>query len=156
MQRVRKAMAERGVTITELINKIPVDVGVQIETGYPHQGLLDYVSPEVNQSTGTLQVRGLFENKAPALLPGYFVRVRVPLRAEQALLVPQVALGADQTGRYVLVVNADNVVDQRRVQPGQTVGRCASSTAGSSRRIASSCKASSTRSPGRRSIRSCR
>jgi RND family efflux transporter MFP subunit len=122
VQRVRKAMAERGLTVTELINKIPVDVGLQTETGYPHQGLLDYVSPEVNQSTGTLQVRGLFENKAPALLPGYFVRVRVPLRAEQALLVPQVALGADQTGRYVLVVNPDNVVDQRRVQPGQTVG----------------------------------
>jgi RND family efflux transporter MFP subunit len=122
VQRVRKTMAERGVTVTELINKIPVDVGLQTETGYPHQGLLDYVSPEVNQSTGTLQVRGLFENKAPALLPGYFVRVRVPLRAEQALLVPQVALGADQTGRYVLVVNPDNVVDQRRVQPGQTVG----------------------------------
>jgi RND family efflux transporter MFP subunit len=122
VQRVRKTMAERGVTVTELINKIPVDVGLQTETGYPHQGLLDYVSPEVSQSTGTLQVRGIFENKAPALLPGYFVRVRVPLRAEQALLVPQVALGADQTGRYVLVVNPDNVVDQLRVLPGQTVG----------------------------------
>ena len=122
VQRVRKMMSERGVTVTELINKIPVDVGLQTETGYPHQGLLDYVSPEVNQSTGTLQVRGIFENKAPALLPGYFVRVRVPLRAEQALLVPQVALNADQTGRYVLVVNSDNVVDQRRVEPGQTVG----------------------------------
>ena len=122
VQRVRKQMAERGVNVTELINKIPVEVGLQTESGYPHKGLLDYVSPEVNQSTGTLQVRGIFENKAPALLPGYFVRVRLPLRAEQALLVPQVALGSDQTGRYVLVVNADNVVDQRRVQPGQTVG----------------------------------
>ena len=122
VQRVRKQMAERGVTISELINKIPVEVGLQTESGYPHKGLLDYVSPEVNQSTGTLQVRGVFENKAPALLPGYFVRVRVPLRAEQAMLVPQVAVGSDQTGRYVLVVNADNVVDQRRVQLGQTVG----------------------------------
>jgi RND family efflux transporter MFP subunit len=122
VQRVRKQMAERGVTVSELINKIPVEVGLQTERGYPHKGLLDYVSPEVNQSTGTLQVRGVFENKTPALLPGYFVRVRVPLRAEQALLVPQVALGSDQTGQYVLVVNADNVVDQRRVQPGQTVG----------------------------------
>ena len=122
VQRVRAQMAERGVNVTELINKVPVEVGLQTESGYPHKGLLDYVSPEVNQSTGTLQVRGVFENKTPALLPGYFVRVRVPLRAEQAMLVPQVAVGSDQTGRYVLVVNANNVVDQRRVQPGQTVG----------------------------------
>ena len=122
VQRVRAAMAERGVTITELIHKVPVEVGLQTETGYPHKGLLDYVAPDVNQSTGTLQVRGVFENAKFALLPGYFVRVRVPLRSEQALLVPQVAVGSDQTGRYVLVVNADNVVEQRKVQLGQTDG----------------------------------
>jgi hypothetical protein len=48
--------------------------------------------------------------------------VRVPLRAQQALLVPEVAVGADQAGRYVLTVNADGIVEQRRVQLGQTVG----------------------------------
>jgi RND family efflux transporter MFP subunit len=122
VQRVRAQMAERGVTVVEIINKVPVEVGLQTESGYPHKGLLDYVSPEVNQSTGTLQVRGIFDNPAPALLPGYFVRVRVPLRPQQAMLVPQVAVGSDQTGRYVLTVNADNIVDQRRVQLGQTVG----------------------------------
>ena len=122
VQRVRAQMAERGVTVAEIVNKVPVEVGLQTESGYPHKGLLDYVSPEVNQSTGTLQVRGIFDNPAPALLPGYFVRVRVPLRPQQAMLVPQVAVGSDQTGRYVLTVNADNIVDQRRVQLGQTVG----------------------------------
>jgi RND family efflux transporter MFP subunit len=120
VQRVRAQMAARGVTITELINKVPVEVGLQTETGYPHKGLLDYVAPEVNQSTGTLQVRGSFENEKFSLLPGYFVRVRVPLRAEQALLIPEVAVGSDQAGRYVLIVNADNIVEQRRVQLGQT------------------------------------
>jgi RND family efflux transporter MFP subunit len=122
VQRVRASMAERGVTIAELINKVPVEVGLQTETGYPHQGLLDYTSPEVNQSTGTLQVRGVFENAKFGLLPGYFVRVRVPLRQEPALLVPAVAVSSDQAGRYLLTVNADNVVEQRRVQLGQTVG----------------------------------
>jgi RND family efflux transporter MFP subunit len=122
VQRVRAQMAKSGVNVSELINKVPIEVGLQTETGYPHKGLLDYVSPEVNQSTGTLQVRGIFDNPAPALLPGYFVRVRVPLRAQQATLVPQVSVGSDQTGRYVLTVNADNVVEQRRVQLGQTVG----------------------------------
>ncbi|MGA7485566.1 MAG: efflux RND transporter periplasmic adaptor subunit [Xanthobacteraceae bacterium] len=122
VQRVRDQMAKRGVTVSEIVNKVAVEVGLQTEKGYPHKGLLDYVSPEVNQSTGTLQVRGIFENPSPVLLPGYFVRVRVPLRAEQALLVPQVAMGSDQAGRYVLTVNADNVVEQRRVQLAQVVG----------------------------------
>jgi hypothetical protein len=53
-------------------------------------------------------------------LPGYFVRVRVLARPATALLVPAVSIGSDQGGRYVLVVNADNVVEQRRVQLGQS------------------------------------
>jgi RND family efflux transporter MFP subunit len=122
VQRARASMAERGVTVAELINKLPVEVALQTETGYPHKGVIDYIDPSVNQSTGVLQMRGIFDNPAPALLPGYFVRVRVPRRAEPALLVPEVAVGADQGGRYVLTVNADNVVEQRRVQLGQTVG----------------------------------
>ncbi len=122
VQRVRVQMAQRAVTVADLINKVPIEVGLQTETGYPHKGVLDYSSPDVNQSTGTLQVRGIFQNANRALLPGYFVRVRVPLRAEQALLVPEVAVGSDQAGRYVLVVNADGIVEQRRVQLGQTTG----------------------------------
>src|SRR5262249_28486679 len=122
VQRVRAQMAQQGVTVADLINKVPIEVGLQTETGYPHRGVLDYSSPDVNQSTGTLQVRGIFANANRALLPGYFVRVRVPLRPEQALLVPEVAVGSDQAGRYVLVVNADGIVEQRRVQLGQTTG----------------------------------
>ena len=74
------------------------------------RGMLDYADPSVNQSTGTMQLRGVFENADHVLLPGYFVRVRVPLWAQSALLVPEVAIGADQGGRYVLALNADNVV----------------------------------------------
>jgi RND family efflux transporter MFP subunit len=85
--------------------------------------VLDYADPNVNQSTGTMQVRGIFENTDRGLLPGYFVRVRVPMRPAPALLVPEVAIGSDQGGRYVLALNADNVVEQRRVQLGQTFGQ---------------------------------
>jgi RND family efflux transporter MFP subunit len=122
VQRVRAQMAKRDVTRADIINTVPVEVGLQTETGYPHKCVLDYVSPDLNQSTGTLQVRGLFENAKGTLLPGYFVRVRVPLGAEQALLVPEVAAGSDQAGRYVLTVNADGIVEQRRVQLGPTTG----------------------------------
>ena len=57
-----------------------------------------------------------------ALVPGYFVRVRVPSKPIPALLVPDDAIGSDQGGRYVLVVNKDNVVEQRQVEAGQVVG----------------------------------
>jgi RND family efflux transporter MFP subunit len=122
VQRVRASMAQRGVSAAELVNKVPVEVGLQTETGYPHRGLLDYAAPSVDQSTGTLQVRGVFENSQRSLLPGYFVRVRVPLAPEPAVLVPEVAVGTDQAGRYVLAVNSENTVEQRRVTLGQTVG----------------------------------
>ena len=99
------------------------EVGLQTETGYPHKGKLDYISPMLNQSTGTLPVRGVLPNADRALLPGYFVRVRVPFdKQDNALLVPDVSLGSDQSGRYVLVVNGDNVVEQRKVQTGPLDG----------------------------------
>ena len=122
VQKVRANLAERGLNITELVGKVPIEVGLQTETGYPHKGLLDYAAPTVNQSTGTLQVRGVFENAKFSLLPGYFVRVRVPMRERPALLVPDVAVGSDQGGRYLLVLNADNVVEQRRIELGQSFG----------------------------------
>jgi RND family efflux transporter MFP subunit len=120
--RVRADMARRGVKPSDLVGKLPVEVGLQSETGYPHKGVLDYAAPFVDQSTGTLEVRGLFENPERGLLPGYFVRVRVPLQPTPGLLVPEASLGSDQTGRYVLIANADNVVEQRKVELGQQVG----------------------------------
>jgi len=118
--RIRAEAARRGLTVADL-KQLPVQVGLQTETGYPHEGHLDYVSPTLNTSTGTLAVRGVVPNDKRALLPGYFVRVRVPFDQEKsALLVPDTALGSDQGGRYLLVVNADNVVEQRKVQIGPT------------------------------------
>jgi RND family efflux transporter MFP subunit len=120
----RAEMAKQGETAADLIGKIPVEVGLQTETGYPHKGLLDYLAPTVNQSTGTLPARAVMKNDPRVLLPGYFVRVRVPMAGKSAgpsLLVPDASLGVDQTGRYVLVVNADNVVEQRKVTIGPLV-----------------------------------
>jgi RND family efflux transporter MFP subunit len=105
------------------LEQFPVEVGLQTEVGYPHKGKLDYAAPTLNQSTGTLAVRGVLPNPDRILLPGYYVRVRVPIDQQQnTLLVPDVALGSDQAGRYVLVVNADNVVEQRKVQTGPAEG----------------------------------
>ena len=120
--RIRAEAKRLGMTSAEL-TKLPIEVGLQTETGYPHKGNLDYASPTINQSTGTLAVRGVLPNPDRILLPGYYVRVRVPFgQQEKALLVPDVALGSDQSGRYVLVVNGENVVEQRKVQTGPLEG----------------------------------
>jgi RND family efflux transporter MFP subunit len=106
------------------LGPIPVEVGLQTETGYPHAGTIDYVAPMVSAGTGTLSARAVFPNKDFVLLPGSFVRLRLPLQHDvPALLVPDVAVGADQAGRYVLVVGPDDLVAQRRVQPGVLMGQ---------------------------------
>jgi RND family efflux transporter MFP subunit len=120
--RIRAEAARRGVTTAEL-RQLPVEVGLQTEEGFPHQGKLDYLAPTINQSTGTLAVRGVVPNPNRVLLPGYFVRVRVPYDTQaNAVLVPDTALGSDQSGRYVLVVTGENVVEQRKVETGPLEG----------------------------------
>ncbi len=120
--RIREDARRRGLTAADL-KSLPMEVGLQIESGYPHQGRLDYASPTINQSTGTLAVRGVVPNPDRVLLPGYFVRVRVPFDQQQsAALVPDTALGSDQGGRYVLVVSGENVVEQRKVETGPLDG----------------------------------
>jgi len=120
--RVREEAKRRGIPTSEL-RQLPVEAGLQTDIGYPHKGNLDYISPSLNQSTGTLPVRGVLPNPDRQLLPGFYVRVRVPFDEQKnALLVPDVALGSDQAGRYLLVVNGENVVEQRKVQTGPLEG----------------------------------
>src|SRR6201992_3210317 len=120
--RIRAEAARRGITVAEL-RQLPVQAGLQTEQGYPHEGKLDYIAPTINQSTGTLAVRGIVPNPNRQMLPGYFVRVRVPYDQQgDALLVPDTSLGSDQGGRYLLVVNGDNVVEQRHVETGPVEG----------------------------------
>jgi multidrug efflux system membrane fusion protein len=118
---VRERMREMGVTLKDL-GPIPVDIGLQTETGYPHTGTLDYVAPEIDTSTGTLAGRAIIDNKDALLEPGLFVRVRIPKQLNvDSLLVPDIALGNNQQGRYLLVVDAKNVVEQRQVEVGELV-----------------------------------
>jgi membrane fusion protein, multidrug efflux system len=111
---------KRRLTVDEL-SKIPLDIGLMDEEGFPHQGFLNYVSPEIDPMTGTVLVRGLFINPNRDLLPGFFARIRVPtaLTATASLIIPDRVIAEDQAGKYVLVVNKDDVVEQRRITIGQ-------------------------------------
>ncbi len=122
---LRRNLANRGQSMrTTNLSDIPVEIGLQDEDGYPHKGHMDYVSPQIDVSTGTLTGRALFDNKDHALLPGLFVRARIPIaREDKALLTRDDAIGTSQEGSYVLVVGADNVVARKIVKTGQREGQ---------------------------------
>ncbi len=118
--KIRENLANRRLTVEEL-GKIPLDIGLMNEEGYPHKGFLNYVSPEIDAQTGTVLVRGLFQNPNRALLPGFFVRIRLPmgLGAKPVFLIPDRVIAEDQAGKYVLTIDKDNVVHQTRIKQGQ-------------------------------------
>ena len=130
-QQIRANLDQRRLTLAEL-HRIPVEVALSGETGFPHRGTVEYVAPAIDPATGTLLVRGILPNPTRALLPGVFVTVRLPMgrTTQSALLVPDRALQEDQGGRYVLVVDADDLVQRRYVQTGELVGNLRVVTSG--------------------------
>ena len=120
---IRANLDQRRLTLAQL-HQVPVDVALSDETGFPHHGTLEYVAPGIDPSTGTLFVRGILRNTNLALLPGMFVKMRLPMgkTIKNAPLVPDSALQADQGGRYLLTVDKDDVIRQTYVQLGELVG----------------------------------
>jgi RND family efflux transporter MFP subunit len=108
----------------------PAYLGLFDEQGFPHAGYIDYADPMVDSSTGTLQVRAIFPNDDGLLIAGLFARIQIPISQHRSLLVPDVALGADQSGRYLLIVNDKNQVEYRPVTIGTLVGRMRAITSG--------------------------
>jgi len=108
---------EKGDTIS-------LDLGLANEPGeFPHRGKLDYSDPAVDPASGTVSARGIFDNPDRVIVPGLFVRVRVALdERPDALLVPEKALGADQEGKFLMVVGQGDVVERRKVKVGSMVG----------------------------------
>lgn len=113
----------------DLLNqKLPVEVGVATETGYPHKGFIDFRENRVDAGTGTVRIRGRIDNlrlppsNARLLYPGLFARVRVPtgLPAKYPAL-PEDALMTGQEGRFVYVLDEKNVVQKRTVTVGPIV-----------------------------------
>lgn len=103
---------------------IPLQMGLADEDGYPHQGVLDFGESELNTSTGTIELRGVFANekKPTRLLPGLFTRLHLPIgETPDALLISERAIAADQSGQYLLVVNKENKVEKRLVTLGQRI-----------------------------------
>ena len=114
---------DRGDREEVKIRKTPIYLSRLNDKGYPFQGELDYADLAVDQSTGTFMARGIFANPDRKIVPGLFVRVRIPVGTqENALLIPERATAADQAGRYALIVNDQNEVERRNVTLGTKVG----------------------------------
>ena len=117
-----KRLAERGESAGAADIGAPVEVALPDESGYPHKGKLDFLDNRLDQGTGTLRARAVIPNKAGLFSPGLFARVRVTGTQRYAtLLVPDEAIGTDQTNKYVYIVGADGTVARRNVTLGPLV-----------------------------------
>jgi RND family efflux transporter MFP subunit len=103
---------------------LTVSLGLANEENYPHQGIVDFAESGVDPATGTLQLRGVFPNPGPSpvLIPGFFASLRMAIgKRDNALLVTERAIGSDQSGRFLLVVNSENMVEKKPIRMGRLV-----------------------------------
>jgi RND family efflux transporter MFP subunit len=102
---------------------VPVELGLADEAGYPHRGQIDFIDNRLDPATGTIRARAVFDNKDGRFTPGLSARLRISGPAGAPVtLVPDRAIGTDQTRKTVLVVGANNIVQPREVKPGALVG----------------------------------
>lgn len=100
----------------------PVEMGLATKKEFPYKGRVDYIDPGLDPGTGTMRVRAVFENADQSILPGMFVRLRLPIQEiPNSLLVPEQALGTDQSGRYLLIIGEEDKVKIRRVEVGVNI-----------------------------------
>src|SRR5262249_13144347 len=107
--------ADRGLTV-------PVKLKLIDESGFSHEGHIDFVDNAVDRAYGTVRARAVFANPGGIFLPGMFARVQVAAAPPKlALLVPEAAIGSEQARKFVLVVDNDNVARPKYVTLGPVV-----------------------------------
>jgi RND family efflux transporter MFP subunit len=98
----------------------PIVVGLADEDNFPHAGVVNFLDNRVDPGTGTLRIRGVFDNHEGFLSPGLFVRCHLPLGdPHRSILVAEQAMSSDQGQKFVYVVNKSNEVSYRPVQAGR-------------------------------------
>ena len=102
--------------------KNPVYLSLVDEEGFPHLGHMDFVDNRIDDQTGTIRGRAIFPNDDRVLAPGMFAEIRLPgSGVYEAILIPDAAVGLDQSEQYLLVVDADNKVQRRSIELGPIV-----------------------------------
>jgi len=122
--RSRRAINEGKIKVSRDRTMGPVLMGLQGEDGFPHEGKINFVDNQVNPATGSIMVRGVFENPLPRggrrlLSPGMFVRIRLPIgQPRSAVLVIDRAVSSDQGLKFVYVLDAENKIQFRTITTG--------------------------------------
>jgi multidrug efflux system membrane fusion protein len=113
-------LSEEGKRVSARTAKIPAFIELGNETGFPHEGYIDFVDNRLDPGTGTVRARAVLKNWNPNLItPGFFVRVRVAgATAYRAALIPDKVISSEQGVKYVFVVKADNTLDRRNIETG--------------------------------------
>ena len=103
--------------------RLPVEVALMGETGFPRKALLDYVDNRVDPSTGSVRMRATLDNHDGSLTPGLYAHVRLsdPAGANAAVVVPDRAIGTDQDRKFVYVVGDDKKAQYRPVKVGPSL-----------------------------------
>lgn len=105
-------------------SSLPKKVYVNMQEGSypPIEATPNYISPFVNLKTGTLTLRALFENSKYDLKSGMYCTVSLPYGEEEnAILIPDASTGTDQLGRYVYVIDDNNIVSYRHIEVGEII-----------------------------------
>lgn len=120
---IRKAKQASNPSAELSSLQLPCELALQDEEGYPHIGVLDFLENRVDATTGTIRLRGRFDNADGLLRGGLFVRVRIPVSEPyEAIQIPEMALGSDQGGDFVFVVDQQSQVFRRKVELGKLEG----------------------------------
>ncbi len=114
-------LALSGKRESSRVAKNPVYLGLVDENEFPHQGHMDFVDNRFDAATASMRARCIFRNDDKVLIPGMFARIRIPgSSAYEAVLIPDLAVGTDQSSQYVYIV-AEGVIERRSVTLGPIV-----------------------------------
>ncbi len=114
-----RQMHKDGTRVSALFNKVPAQMGLANQTGFPHEGFLDFVDNQFDPATGTIRARGVFPNEDRLMAPGFFARVRIPGTGEyDGVLIQDQAVGDDQGSSFVWVIDAEDKAVYRSVKLG--------------------------------------
>jgi multidrug efflux system membrane fusion protein len=113
-------LQERGTQAFSRNSDTPVELKLLDEKDFTHKGSIDFVDNVIDQSTGAIRGRAEFRNPEGIFTPGMFARIRVPSSPPfEALLVPDSAIGSEQSRKFVYVVDQEGTVSQKYVTLGQ-------------------------------------
>lgn len=117
-----REMHRNGERKSALFNRIPAEMALVSEEGWPHRGQIDFVDNQVNPATGTIRARAVFPNTDRLMSPGFFAKVRIPGSGEyDGLLIRDSAVGDDQGSSFVWVIDAQDKAVYRPVRLGPLV-----------------------------------